>query len=171
MFKKHFYRAVLQVLLIRKGLLKEGLSRKDIYFGKLPDRSYDSFESFVRMSFERIGVGLYDPDLPNEDRIATQNWGGKVRKSEYLPDQVELGSAEIRETFLQYSESGYQRLAAAWSLRSMVSGAVESLILVDRVLFLVEQKEIYPQILLMPLFDHHQSPRNMVLLASRCPNK
>ena len=70
---------------------------------------------------------------------------------------------ELREYEAKF-EGQQDLLAFCWTLRALMSQVLESLILLDRQLYL---EEYGFQARLFPLFDPYESPRNMVLFASK----
>ncbi len=74
--------------------------------------------------------------------------------------------AEVTTLFAHFENTGYHRLRAMWSIRAVLSGTLESLILTDRFLYLMEHED-FDEIALILLFDPLLSPRNMELFAKR----
>jgi len=86
---------------------------------------------------------------------------------------VDLEAFGITEDVLQAFWDRYQdrekEVAICWTLRAMLAEAIESLILVDRVLNLLEVGDgSHPlDISLLPIFDYVESPRNMALIVQK----
>lgn len=79
-----------------------------------------------------------------------------------LADQV---SDEDLRAYEQRFEGLHEVLTLCWSLRAMMSQVMESLLLLDRLLYLEEFEGVKAS--LFPIFDPFESPRNMVLVASK----
>jgi hypothetical protein len=61
-------------------------------------------------------------------------------------------------------DSLQKELSVTWTLMSFSAGVVESLIVVDRWLFLREHKDLIRDCWVEPVFDYRQSPRNLVVV-------
>ncbi|KAI9219146.1 methyltransferase domain-containing protein [Blastocladiella britannica] len=61
------------------------------------------------------------------------------------------------------AEGALKQIALVWTLRAMMAEAIESLILVDRYMWVREQQSVQRTVL-FPLFDHVESPRNCVIV-------
>lgn len=119
-FKRHFYRALLQRIFLDKGVLD---SREPIIIGSLRKRSYASFYDYVHDAIEKILVGN-STDEKVKDRIR-------------LADLHKISQEEVGKYEVAYSR-GLKHLSIIWTLMAFCAGCVESLIVVDRYLFLKE---------------------------------
>lgn len=54
-----------------------------------------------------------------------------------------------------------------WTLRAALGPVLETLLLLDRLLFLQEQGNVCIQAVMLPLFDPVLSPRNVALVAEK----
>ena len=159
-FTRHFYRALLQRVLLEYGVVKtasspddvavEGnsLSGKDetgtpLIIGSLPRSSFVDFQTYVKSAMAKLcrdtseGVGIRE----------------KTR------DLTE----EVVERFEQKWKFARKHLAVIWSLMAFSAGVVESLIVVDRWLFLKEQ-ECVKEAWVETVFDYKESPRNLCVV-------
>ena len=168
MFRKHLFRTVLQVFLYRHGLISKEEPRK-FFMRKLPARFFASFPLYVRATLLRIGVDVREKEGDErgpEDEVAL----GDLKRCTISKDGeikiIEIEPGELERLWEQYEVEGYHRLAAMWTLRSMMGMIIDSIILVDRFLFLMESGNDV-DVTLIPLFDPVQSPRNFVLAAKR----
>lgn len=59
-----------------------------------------------------------------------------------------------------------RKIGAFYALRVVVGSLLESLILLDRYLFLTEHPNV-ASVKLLPIFHERQSPRNMILIATK----
>jgi len=61
-----------------------------------------------------------------------------------------------------------KNLSVIWSLMAFSAGVVESMIAVDRWLFLREQESV-EECWVEPVFEYEQSPRNLVVVGLKRP--
>ncbi|OUM63963.1 hypothetical protein PIROE2DRAFT_9424, partial [Piromyces sp. E2] len=147
-FKKHFYRAILQVIIFENKLLPEEELKKQIVIGRIKKQHMKSFKIYATEALKRLSVS--------------------AEKIESVDFEVYLERYQERES----------EIIAAWALRTLISNAIESLILTDRWLYFEEQSGILQESTkgssiethLFPLFDQVTSPRNMVLIAIKKSN-
>lgn len=151
-FTRHFYRALLQRLFLDYGVVKltsssspEELERTEpVIIGSLRKGCYSSFTSYVRGALEKLAN---DPERKN--RV------GEIMGS--ITDE-EIEAYEVR-----YRERK-KELSVTWSLMAFSAGVVESLIVVDRWLYLSEHKDMVEDCWVEPVFDYQLSPRNLVVV-------
>ncbi|KAF7511360.1 hypothetical protein GJ744_004925 [Endocarpon pusillum] len=138
-FTRHFYRALLQRMLMDVGVVKQssgGTSSPDVVGGSISGRdeagtpliigslrtsAFTSFPAYVRAALEKLSQ---DPLLDN-----------LIRSKSISFTDDEFASYEIRFA------SARKQLAVMWSLMAFSAGVVESIIVVDRWLWLKEQSE------------------------------
>lgn len=166
-FRRHFYRALLQRILLDRGVVKRctdadgndvtgggmstngnSLSGRDtegtpLIVGSLRKACFTSFRAYVRGALEKL---VADPsDGPT----------------------IEAKTADLAdEEIARYEkEWGYAKknLAVIWSLMAFSAGIVESVVAVDRWLFLKEQGCV-ERCWIEPVFDYRLSPRNLVVV-------
>ncbi|RDL36348.1 Uncharacterized protein BP5553_05700 [Venustampulla echinocandica] len=149
-FTRHFYRALLQKLFLDYGVVSKIAdsdspdSTEPVSIGSLRKGCYGSFTTYVRGALEKL---KQDPEknLPLDDKM-----GG-------------ITDEELELYWLQHKE-WKKELSAIWSLMAFSAGVVESLIVVDRWLFLKEQKHLVRDCWVQPVFEYQQSPRNLVVV-------
>ncbi|TPX60411.1 hypothetical protein PhCBS80983_g01780 [Powellomyces hirtus] len=174
-FTKHYYRALLQKLIVDNALLPHIEHSRDIIVGKIPKTAFDTgFAAYAIAALTRLNVSVKDNPALSEPALAKYDRSHRPREKE---------------------------VAVVWTLRAMLAEAIESLILVDRFLAVVEmgghddvqvdeldhqfttlqlkhqQLESPPtdsdtsseafKVSLFPLFEHVSSPRNMVLVCQK----
>lgn len=166
-FRRHFYRALLQRMLLDRGVVKQctdadgndvaggglshdgnSLSGKDtegtpLIVGSLRKTCFASFRAYVRGALEKLQADSVE--------------GPSIReKMEGLTDEEITGYE---------GDWGYAKknLAVIWSLMAFSAGVVESLIAVDRWLFLKEQ-DCIERCWIEPVFEYKLSPRNLVVV-------
>lgn len=139
-FDRHFYRALLQRILFDKGLLNLDHECTSIGVGKMRPKCFVDFPTYMKSAM--------------------------VRLKQKLDVDVCVNDEEAESYYADYRPRFYQRICGAWSMRAVFSGVIESLILTDRLLYLLEQPDVrYSSIGLLPIFDPIISPRNMLLMA------
>ncbi|KAH8591129.1 methyltransferase domain-containing protein [Bisporella sp. PMI_857] len=150
-FTRHFYRALLQRVFLDRDvvrLMKDDDAKKEsteaVIIGSLRKGCYETFVTYVRGALEKIG---------REDR------SGKT----VLERMGDISDKEIEEYSKRY-EDLKKELSITWSLMAFSAGVVESLIVVDRWLYLREHGELVQDAWVEAVFDYHQSPRNLVVV-------
>jgi hypothetical protein len=168
-FTRHFYRALLQRIFFDNGVVKsakpenvkiEGnsLTGKDkvgtpLIIGSLRKSAFTSFEVYVQAAMDKLLGTANEED--NDD--------GTKRKLLVLRDL--LTSSLIGSYTTKYVHAR-KHLAIIWSLMAFSAGVVESVIAVDRWLFLKEQ-ECVREAWVEPVFEYSWSPRNLCVVGIR----
>ena len=157
-FTRHFYRALLQRVLLDRGVVKQSsnldsiaggsISGKDnagtpLIVGALRKQCFESFRAYVRGAVSKLTQDLVDGQMIRE------------RTNDLTDEVIDRYEAEW----------GYAKknMSVIWSLMAFSAGVVESIIVVDRWLFLREQ-ECVEKCWVEPVFDYTQSPRNLVVV-------
>jgi hypothetical protein len=150
-FTRHFYRALLQKVFLDYGVvskIQENESSPEctqpVIIGSLRKGSYGSFTSYVRGALEKLKADL-ERSVPLEDKVG------------HITDE------EINEYAQRYNALK-KELSVMWSLMAFSAGVVESLIVVDRWLFLKEHGDVVRDCWVEPVFEYKQSPRNLVVV-------
>lgn len=158
-FTRHFYRALLQRIFLDRGVVGQPTHVDDttavsprgwtgdgeaILIGSLRKSCYDSFIAYVRGALAKLN----DSNTKNGHRIANCMSG-------LTDDDI----ASYETTY----QAQKKELSLIWSLMAFSAGVVESVIVVDRWLFLKEQKEV-ADCWVEAVFDYKQSPRNLVVV-------
>ena len=157
-FTRHFYRALLQRILVDKGVLSKPTfdancdnarsprswsgPEQAVILGSLRKSCYSSFVAYVRGALAKLRDDLaYGDKIKGlEDRLTDE-------------DIVKYEGAYIDKK---------KQLSIVWSLMAFSAGVVESAIVVDRWLYLQEQEEV-KESWVEAIFDYKQSPRNLVV--------
>ena len=158
-FTRHFYRALLQRILLDRGVLgkleksnelpgcesrqewKE--SGQPIIVGSLRKSFYTSFIAYVRGAVAKLSN---DKDHGRKITACMAGFTDEdIARYEYI-----------------YRERK-KELSIVWSLMAFGAGVVESTIVVDRWLYLKEQKEV-KDCWVDAVFEYKQSPRNLVVV-------
>ncbi|KAL7275006.1 hypothetical protein RUND412_002070 [Rhizina undulata] len=148
-FTRHFFRALLQRLFLDKGLISPPSATspsatpsggEPIIIGSLRKKCYESFNEYVQGAIKKLG------------------WEDKISVSE---EEVRA----YEERFMSRKKD----LSITWSLMAFCAGVVESLVVVDRYLFLregVERGELR-ECWVEAAFEYQHSPRNLVVVGIR----
>lgn len=107
-----------------------------VILGSLRKGAYESFYAYVSAASEKMG------------------WGEKMAMSQ---EQTEAYEAQFK--------ARHKDLCVLWSLMAVAAGVVESLIVVDRYLFLREMEGVEAWV--EQVFEYAQSPRNLVAVGVR----
>lgn len=158
-FTRHFYRALLQRILVDRGVVGKptgnGASTESssprgwtgagqpIVLGSLRKSYYSSFTAYVRGAIDKLRG---DPEQ-----------GPHITK--YMD---ELTDEDIAGYEAKYKHKK-KELSIVWSLMAFSAGVVESMIVVDRWLYLKEHDAVR-ECWVEAIFDYEQSPRNLVVV-------
>ena len=178
-FTRHFYRALLQRIFLDHGVVSApidnftnavsagghtsqvnwtppngrgpGLSSDGtttpLTIGTLRKFAYSDFVSYVRAAI---------------DKLISPNSFCEV-DPKFIKDRMEsLTDDEIRQYEKEYAERK-KELSIMWSLMAFSAGVVESVMVVDRWLWLMEQDEV-EKAWVEPVFEYKYSPRNLVVV-------
>ncbi|KKY15911.1 hypothetical protein UCRPC4_g06098 [Phaeomoniella chlamydospora] len=157
-FRRHFYRALLQRILLDVGVVDKPVdadgvvggdltgitaSGSPLIVGSLRKAAFESFHSYASAALSKLSL---DPQYGNLVKTKTSS----------------LTSADFSFYETKYAEHK-KRLAVIWSLMAFSAGVVESIIAVDRWLFLKEQ-DCVEKCWVEPVFEYGWSPRNLVVV-------
>ena len=154
-FTRHYYRALLQKVFLDRGVVskmkrdfsgEEGgpESTEPVIIGSLRKGCYGSFKAYVRGALEKLSL---DPE-----------------RGAFVHEKMGDITDEEIEDYAQRYEGLKKELSVTWSLMAFSAGVVESLIVVDRWLFLKEHKKLVQDCWVEAVFDYHKSPRNLVVV-------
>lgn len=165
-FTRHFYRAVLQKILLDRGAVSKvihkpvdsdesevvaetpfNMSTNPIVIGSLRKRCYDSFHAYVRGALAKL----------------TSNSEYEQYKDVIQSKIGDITDEEISGYIEQYRPR-QKELNAMWSLIAFSACVVEALIVTDRWLFLKEHPETVQSCWVETVFDYKESPRNLVVV-------
>ena len=149
-FTRHYFRALLQKVFLDRGVVPRsdetnvGDRTEPVIIGSLRKSCYSSFKTYVRGALEKLGS---DPD----------------RAPAVLSRMGSISDEEIEGYAAKY-DGLKKELSITWSLMAFSAGVVESLIVVDRWLFLREHQDVVGDCWVEPVFDYSLSPRNLVVV-------
>lgn len=157
-FTRHFYRALLQRILLDRGIVGRPAQDRDVdggspcgltgagpalTIGSLRKVCYSSFTAYVRGAVNKLA----------DD----QERGTEIQRlMEGLTDE---DISRYEEDFKEKKKE----LSVVWSLMAFSASVVESTIVVDRWLYLEEQVQVR-DCWVETVFDYKQSPRNLVVV-------
>jgi hypothetical protein len=147
-FTRHFFRALLQRILVDRNILPKPEDTTEdrtdsIIIGKLPKAAFKSFTAYIRAATAKMSRDpVYGTQV--QERIAT------------------LTDEEIHCYEAQYFPAR-KNMSVVWSLMAFSSQLVESIIVVDRWQFLREQ-DFVKDCWVQPVFDYGLSPRNLAVI-------
>lgn len=158
-FTRHFYRAVLQKVFLDRGVISHvktddetdgstpfNTSTNPVIIGSLRKGCYASFAAYVRGAVAKITTGVHSAQAD----LVRERMGG-------------ITDEEIAEYEARYTPRR-REISVVWSLMAFSACVVESLIVVDRWLFLREQRELVRDAWVETVFDYRESPRNLVVV-------
>lgn len=143
-FSRHYYRALLQRVLLDTNVIQppshEQSGTQPLVIGSLRKSAYASFPAYASAA------------------------GAKV--SELLGRPVEI-TPELAAEYDARFVTRRKELCVLWSLMAWTAAVVESLIVVDRVLFLRERLGGKGKVWVETVFEYEYSPRNLVIVGVR----
>ncbi|KAI9268152.1 methyltransferase domain-containing protein [Phascolomyces articulosus] len=141
-FEHHFFRALLQYMMVEKGLAQVD---NPPVIGRLnKKKDFTSFPVYVRAALRRL----------------------KIQENAITDDEAEASYKEFKGKQVD------KQIAILWTVRILLAPVHESIILTDRWLYLKEQLNSLPEsktkgVWMWPIFNPITSPRNMVIVASK----
>ncbi|MCJ1390223.1 hypothetical protein MMC18_003081 [Xylographa bjoerkii] len=158
-FTRHFYRALLQRVFMDLGVVEKpsamdsdfgsGSPRgwsgggQPIIIGSLRKSCYSSFVTYARGAVDKIG----------ED----SEHGAIIKER-----MANLSDSDLLMYYGKFKHKKHE-LSLIWSLMAFSAGVMESVIVVDRWLWLKEQEEV-SNCWVQTVFEYEQSPRNLVVV-------
>ncbi|EEP79083.1 conserved hypothetical protein [Uncinocarpus reesii 1704] len=157
-FTRHFYRALLQRILVDYEVIPVPGSVQDsasglantgdtpgtpLIVGSLRKSAFESFSAYTRAAISKL---IHDPQH-----------GESIRRK-----VAGISDDDLNEYVNKYKFAKKQ-LSIAWTLMAFSAGVAESIIVTDRWLFLREQK-VVKHAWVEPVFEYAQSPRNLVVV-------
>lgn len=148
-FTRHFYRALLQRILVDCGVIGKPGGRDStgadpaLTIGSLRKHLYRSFKIYVRGAISKLSK-----DKERGAEIETLMEGLMDEEIDFYEDKYKEKKKE---------------LSIVWSLMAFSASVVEATIVVDRWLYLMEQPEV-KDCWVEAVFEYKQSPRNLVVV-------
>lgn len=156
-FTRHFYRTLLQRILVDRNIVSKPSIPTDLYeepasqedagnplvVGSLRKSAFVSFSAYVHAAVGKLGR---DPQF-----------GGKVRTG------MEGLTEEDLDRYVKDYWQAKKNLSITWSLMAFSASLIEAVIVVDRWQFLREHEEV-KDTWVEPVFDYAESPRNLAVI-------
>jgi hypothetical protein len=179
-FTRHFYRSLLQRILLDRGVVSPPLADDALVNDAVPASGTTS-----KVASASRGPGLSSDGTNNNPltigslrKFAYKDFLSYTRAAiakltapntfcdvdpDFIKDKMDgLTDEEILEYEAAYREKK-KELAIMWSLMAFSAGVVEAVIVTDRWLWLKEQKEV-EEAWVEPVFEYGLSPRNLVVV-------
>ncbi|KAJ5919951.1 hypothetical protein N7454_009786 [Penicillium verhagenii] len=152
-FTRNYYRALLQRILVDRGVVPKPGAVKDLYeesngtaaviIGSLGKTAFKSFTAYMRAAIVKL---TRDP-----------NHGAKVSEN------VGTMSDEDFQRYDTEYRQARKNLSVVWSLMAFSAQVVETVIVVDRWQYLREHDSV-KECWIEPVFDYSESPRNLAVI-------
>ncbi|KAJ1991111.1 hypothetical protein H4R33_001481 [Dimargaris cristalligena] len=164
-FERHYFRALLHYAMVDRGLVQPNDPFPVV--GRLSKTAFANFSTYAQRALRRLGH-----PIPNEPERGSPTESTPTATGAALPE-AHHGPAQLSNSPLKVGDLAYYdtklrpqaaRMAIVWTLKALLSPCIESLIILDRCLYLVEQG---CQVDLVPLVDPNVSPRNIVIMATK----
>ncbi|KAI1635750.1 methyltransferase domain-containing protein [Biscogniauxia mediterranea] len=180
-FTRHFFRAVLQKIFLDRGVIRKvyhhgeqppssspladspvpgetpfNTSTNPVIIGSLSKKCYRSFGAYVRGAVAKLTTAS-EYRGPNRDLIRERMAG--------------LTDADIARYEAAYAPRR-REISAVWTLMAFSAVVVESLIVTDRWLFLRQHApDLVQHCWAETVFDYRESPRNLVVVGIKRPDR
>lgn len=156
-FTRHFYRTLLQRILVDRGVVskpsiptdlyeepsKQGDAGNPLVIGSLRKSAFVSFSAYVRAA-----VGKLSRDPTFGEKV-------KVRMAELTDEDLDRYLTEFWQS--------KKNLSVTWTLMAFSASLIEAVIVVDRWQFLREHDSVKNS-WVEPVFDYGESPRNLAVI-------
>ncbi|KAL4886194.1 methyltransferase domain-containing protein [Aspergillus karnatakaensis] len=157
-FTRHYYRTLLQRVLVDRGIIPKPAIPKDLY-GSEPEKPEDVGNPLIVGSLRKAAFTSFQAYI----RAAVV----KLGRDPVHGEKVKEGMADITDEELDRYATEYwptkKRLSVTWTLMSFSAAVAEAIIVVDRWLYLREQ-ECVKECWVEPVFDYGESPRNLAVI-------
>ncbi|KAJ6118630.1 hypothetical protein N7471_013250 [Penicillium samsonianum] len=158
-FTRHFFRALLQRILVDRNILPKPSVPEDASDGSYPDAKTNSIiiGALPKAAFKSFTAYV---------RAATI----KMSRDPIYASQVQEYIATLTDEEIHCYETQYlharKHMSVVWSLMAFSAQLVEAIIVVDRWQFLREQDSV-KDCWVQPVFDYSESPRNLAVIGLR----
>ncbi|OJJ83207.1 uncharacterized protein ASPGLDRAFT_48596 [Aspergillus glaucus CBS 516.65] len=156
-FTRHFYRTLLQRILVDRKIVSRPSVPTDLY--EKPASKEDSANPLVVGSLRKAAFVSFRAYV----RAAT----AKLTRDPESGEKVRAGMEGLTEEDLDRYEKDFQQakkqLSITWSLMAFSASLIEAVIVVDRWQFLREHDEV-KDAWVEPVFDYTESPRNLAVI-------
>ncbi|OJJ48966.1 hypothetical protein ASPZODRAFT_149939 [Penicilliopsis zonata CBS 506.65] len=157
-FTRHYYRALLQRILVDKEIIPRPVNARSLYepeqaeieatgppliVGSLRKAAFTSFPAYVRAAVSRL--------------CRDAHYGAKVQ------ERLANITDEELERYVQEYAPTKKHLSVTWSLMALSASVIEAIIVVDRWQFLREHESV-KDCWVEPVFAYKESPRNLAVI-------
>ncbi|KAJ5958224.1 uncharacterized protein N7479_005374 [Penicillium vulpinum] len=157
-FTRHFYRALLQRVLLDRDIIPKPDVPNDLY----KDHTDDPDSGGIALIVGSLRKTAFE-SFPAYVRAATVKLSRDPTRGELVKERI----CTMSEEELQRYEADYlharKNLSIVWSLMAFSSQVVEAAIVVDRWQFLREHDSV-KECWVEPVFEYGQSPRNLAVI-------
>ncbi|KAL5334392.1 methyltransferase domain-containing protein [Aspergillus crustosus] len=157
-FTRHYYRTLLQRVLVDRGIIPKPAIPKDLYSSE-PEKAEDVGNPLIVGSLRKAAFTSFQAYI----RAAVI----KLGRDPVHGEKVKEGMANITDEELDRYAADYwptkKRLSVIWTLMSFSAAVAEAIIVVDRWQYLREQ-ECVKDCWVEPVFDYGESPRNLAVI-------
>ncbi|KAI1166328.1 methyltransferase domain-containing protein [Nemania serpens] len=171
-FTRHFFRAILQKIFLDRGVISK-VYHDDTWVGDETDRSA---RSPFNMSTNPVILGSLSKPCYKSLHAYVRGAITKLTTSSDYHDQrdvIKERMSDITDEEIARYESQYgprkRELSAIWTLMAFSAVVIESLIVMDRWLFLRQHSDVVQDCWVEAVFDYRQSPRNLVVVGVKRP--
>lgn len=157
-FTRHFYRTLLQRILVDRNIVEKPETPQDLY-GTEESTETKTGNPLIVGSLRKAAFTSF----PAYARAAT----AKLSRDPHFGEKVKRGMADLTEEELDRYVKDYwqakKNLSVVWTLMAYSSALVEAIIVVDRWQFLREY-DCVQDCWVEPVFDYSESPRNLAII-------
>lgn len=159
-FTRHFYRTLLQRMLMDRGVIEKPSIPTDLYgLEPTPSESASGEKPLVVGSLRKAAFASF----PAYAQAAI----AKLSRDPTHGENVKSKMADLTEEELDRYVAEYwprkKQLSVTWALMSFSAALVEAIIVVDRWQFLREHESV-KDCWVEPVFDYSESPRNLAVI-------
>ncbi|KAJ5562937.1 hypothetical protein N7461_001698 [Penicillium sp. DV-2018c] len=159
-FTRHFYRALLQRVLLDRNIIPKPDIPDDLY--KDPDTSDNPDAGGIALIVGSLRKSAFE-SFPAYVRAATVKLSQDATRGEMVKERVcTMTDDELRRYEADYLHTR-KNLSIVWSLMAFSAQVVEAAIVVDRWQFLREHDSV-KECWVEPVFEYGQSPRNLAVI-------
>ncbi|KAK5681360.1 hypothetical protein LTS12_029263, partial [Elasticomyces elasticus] len=156
-FTRHFYRTLLQRILVDRGIVTKPSNPTDLY--EEPSKQEDAGNPLVVGSLRKSAFVSFSAYV----RAAV----GKLSRDPTFGDKVKTQMADLTDDDLDRYVTEYwpakKNLSITWTLMAFSASLIEAVIVVDRWQFLREHDSV-KESWVEPVFGYTESPRNLAVI-------
>ncbi|XP_057765319.1 uncharacterized protein LOC130986063 isoform X2 [Salvia miltiorrhiza] len=186
-FELHSFRASFQMVLFRyypeitfknPSIGRQGKAMRRQHNRRILELDADSADSAESFSQKNCSTWARNcllnepysyPESSNEESHVVNRYSMFVKFCKSGLDRLELNDLQDIEysSVWKETEEFSELVGPYWTLRAALGPILETLLLLDRLLYLQEQSNVLSEAVMVPLFDPVLSPRNVALIARK----